>query len=203
MLFDNSDEKRGQILTKLSLAQVLYALGKTPEAEELYAAGVEQAKGETVKKEKNAQYFIEEITSLNNDIPDEEEDHYTVKFDSGLNGSLTGTTVYENILTGLTLEDAGVVSPTVVPNKDYKFEKFSPSFNLKDKVTSEYKKINLVYNKFLLERYLHKYRFNKSIIIKDIKNFHRNRRHILKKNHNYYLEREILEKFYKKNFNNL
>lgn len=29
-------------------------------------------KEETVKKEKNAQYFIEEITSLNNDIPDEE-----------------------------------------------------------------------------------------------------------------------------------
>ena len=29
-------------------------------------------KEETVKKEKNAQYFIEEITCLNNDIPDEE-----------------------------------------------------------------------------------------------------------------------------------
>lgn len=68
------------------------------------------------------------------------------------------------------------------------------------KVTSEYKKINLVYNKFLLERYLHKYRFNKSIMIKDVKNFHRNKRHILKKNHNYYLEREILEKFYKKSW---
>ena len=72
-----------------------------------------------------------------NNIKDEEEAHYTVKFDSGLNGSLTGTTVYENILTGLTLEEAGVVSPTVAPNKDYKFEKFSPSFNLKDKVTSD------------------------------------------------------------------
>ncbi len=46
VLFDNSDEKRGQILTKLSLAQVLYALGKTAEAEELYEAGVGQAKGE-------------------------------------------------------------------------------------------------------------------------------------------------------------
>ncbi len=66
------------------------------------------------------------------------------------------------------------------------------------KVTSEYKKINLVYNKFLLERYLHKYRFNKSIMIKDIKNFHRNKRHILKKCHDYYLEREILEKIFKK-----
>jgi len=45
-LFDNSDEVRGQILTKLSLAQVLYALGRTEEAEELYAAGVKQAKAE-------------------------------------------------------------------------------------------------------------------------------------------------------------
>jgi len=45
-LFDNSDEVRGQVLTKLSLAQVLYALGQTEEAEELYAAGVKQAKAE-------------------------------------------------------------------------------------------------------------------------------------------------------------
>ena len=46
VLFDNSDEKRGQILTKLSLAQVLYALGQTDEAEELYQLGVEQARAE-------------------------------------------------------------------------------------------------------------------------------------------------------------
>lgn len=46
VLFDNSDELRGQILTKLSLAQVLYALGETDKAEELYNAGVAQAKKE-------------------------------------------------------------------------------------------------------------------------------------------------------------
>ncbi len=45
-LFDNSDEMRGQILTKLSLAQVLYALGRTEEAEALYEAGVKQARAE-------------------------------------------------------------------------------------------------------------------------------------------------------------
>ena len=45
-LFDNSDEKRGQVLTKLSLAQVLYALGNTDEADALYEAGVKQAKAE-------------------------------------------------------------------------------------------------------------------------------------------------------------
>lgn len=46
VLFDNSDEMRGQILTKLSLAQVLYALGKTQEAEELYEEAVTQARAE-------------------------------------------------------------------------------------------------------------------------------------------------------------
>ena len=46
VLFDNSDEKRGQILTKLSLAQVLYALGRTDEAEQLYEEGVSQARAE-------------------------------------------------------------------------------------------------------------------------------------------------------------
>ena len=45
-LFDNSDETRGQILTKLALAQVLYAMGQVEEAEELYEEGVRQAKGE-------------------------------------------------------------------------------------------------------------------------------------------------------------
>jgi len=46
ILFDNSDEKRGQILTKLSLAQVLYAMGRTAQAQELYEEGVHQAKAE-------------------------------------------------------------------------------------------------------------------------------------------------------------
>lgn len=45
-LFANSDEMRGQILTKLSLAQVLYAIGQVEQAEQLYAAGVAQAKKE-------------------------------------------------------------------------------------------------------------------------------------------------------------
>lgn len=46
VLFDNSDEKRGQILTKLSLAQVMYALGQTEQAEALYDEGVKQARAE-------------------------------------------------------------------------------------------------------------------------------------------------------------
>lgn len=45
-LFDNSDETRGQILTKLALAQVLYAMGRVEEAETLYDEGVSQARAE-------------------------------------------------------------------------------------------------------------------------------------------------------------
>ena len=45
-LFDNSDEIRGQILTKLALGQVLYALGRVDEAESLYEEGVKQARAE-------------------------------------------------------------------------------------------------------------------------------------------------------------
>ena len=77
------------------------------------------------------------INDLNNNgIADEEEAHYTVKFEAGLNGSLTGTTVYENILTGLTLKEANVVSPTVIPNAGYKFDGWEPEVLDNTKVTS-------------------------------------------------------------------
>jgi len=45
-LFSGSDEKRGQILTMLSTAQVLYALGRTDEAKVKYDDGVALAKKE-------------------------------------------------------------------------------------------------------------------------------------------------------------
>ncbi|MCL2888046.1 MAG: hypothetical protein FWF35_01865 [Elusimicrobia bacterium] len=47
-LFAGSDEKRGQILTKISLAQTLYALGRAAEAKEKYDAAVSQAKVENL-----------------------------------------------------------------------------------------------------------------------------------------------------------
>lgn len=45
-LFANSDEKRGQILTELSTAQTLYALGDATTAEKIYSAAVTAAKKE-------------------------------------------------------------------------------------------------------------------------------------------------------------
>jgi len=47
-LFAGSDEKRGQILTKLSLAQVMYALGQTGAAKAKYDGAVALAKAENL-----------------------------------------------------------------------------------------------------------------------------------------------------------
>lgn len=66
------------------------------------------------------------------------------------------------------------------------------------KVTKEYTQINFLYNKFLLERYLNKYNFKKSIIINDYHKFHRDKLHLIKEKDKYYLEKEYLNKIYKK-----
>ena len=62
----------------------------------------------------------------NNDIPDYKEGHYTIEFVAGENGKLEGTLKYENILVDLTFEEAGITIPTIVPNKDYIFDGWSP-----------------------------------------------------------------------------
>lgn len=45
-LFANSDEIRGQLLTEISLAQLLYVLGKKAQAQKIYFAAVARAKKE-------------------------------------------------------------------------------------------------------------------------------------------------------------
>lgn len=66
------------------------------------------------------------------------------------------------------------------------------------KITEEKKKINYIYEKFVLERYLNNYNFKKSTLITNDKKFYKNKRHLIKKNDIYYLEREYLEKKYEK-----
>lgn len=66
------------------------------------------------------------------------------------------------------------------------------------KIIKEQKQINFTYQKFILERYLYKYKFKNSIIINNPNKFHRNKRHLLKLDNKYYLESEYLEKKYKK-----
>ena len=66
------------------------------------------------------------------------------------------------------------------------------------KIIIEYKQINYIYEKFLLERYLKNYSFKKGIIVNNINKLRRGKRHLIKIGDSYYYEREILEKKYKK-----
>ena len=66
------------------------------------------------------------------------------------------------------------------------------------KVTTEWKNKKYLTDKFLLERYLHKYKFKKRKNVNSINDFMRNRNHIVKIGDKYYTEKEVL---YKK-FNN-
>lgn len=65
------------------------------------------------------------------------------------------------------------------------------------KLTTESRQIQYIYERFLLERYLHRYSFKKSTIVDDCKKFRRNYRHLVNQEGKYYLEQEILEKKYK------
>ena len=54
-------------------------------------------------------------------------------------------------------------------------------------ITKEKNKINYIYNKYLLERYLNNYKFKNTKIISDINSLYRDKSHIIKKDNNYYL----------------
>ena len=64
------------------------------------------------------------------------------------------------------------------------------------KITKEKKKISTIYEKFLLERYLKKYKIKDTKIITNSNNFYRNKKHLIKKDQKYYYETEFLEKKY-------
>ncbi len=68
---------------------------------------------------------------------------------------------------------------------------------LLSKLLEERKQRNFYYEKFLLERYLHRYTFSKLKVIKDPKEMRRDFRHLIKKGDHYYLERDFLKKKYK------
>jgi len=65
-------------------------------------------------------------------------------------------------------------------------------------IYKENKKIDYIYNKFLLERYLKCYNFKEANIINNINNLYRDKRHLLKNKGKYYTEYEFLQKKYKK-----
>lgn len=65
-------------------------------------------------------------------------------------------------------------------------------------ITKEKNKIDYIYNKYLLERYLNNYKFKNTKIINNINSLYRDNKHIINKDDKYYLEKEYLEKKYKK-----
>lgn len=64
------------------------------------------------------------------------------------------------------------------------------------KITKEKNKISTMYEKFLLERYLKKYKFKDTKIINNSNNFYRNKEHIIKEKGKYYYESDFLSKKY-------
>ena len=65
------------------------------------------------------------------------------------------------------------------------------------KLLKEKSNINYYLEKFILERYLHKYKFKKSKVVKNIKDFKRDYYHLIKVNSKYFLEEEYLLRKYK------
>ena len=65
------------------------------------------------------------------------------------------------------------------------------------KLITEKRNINYYLEKFILERYLHKYKFKKSKIVRKTKDFKRDYYHLIKINDKYFLEEEYLLRKYK------
>lgn len=82
--------------------------------------------------------------------------------------------------------------------KNLKFNIIIMTIFLIYKLAQEKKQINIIYEKFLLERYLNKYKFRKKEITDDINNLYKNKAHIIRNNGKYLLENEYLEKKYDK-----
>ena len=65
-------------------------------------------------------------------------------------------------------------------------------------ITKERNKIDYIYNKYLLERYLNNYNFKSNKIINNINNLYRDKKHLIYKNNKYILEKEYLNEMYNK-----
>lgn len=65
------------------------------------------------------------------------------------------------------------------------------------KLTEAYKKRNYYYNKFTLERYIKKYKFNKLKIINNRSKMMRDKRHLIKEKGSYVTEKQSLTRKYK------
>lgn len=64
------------------------------------------------------------------------------------------------------------------------------------KIIEEYKQIKFYYNKFLLERYMYPTKYKNMKVIKNINNFYRNKKHVIKYENKYLTEKEALKKIF-------
>lgn len=95
-----------------------------------------------------------------------------------------------------------VVSMILILQKSITLNIIIMLFTMLILTTKEKRRINLLYNKFILERYLNNYKFHKSKLINSSDNFYRNYRHIIKENGKYYLESDYLNKKMQKSMKN-
>ena len=72
------------------------------------------------------------VDENDNDIPDYKEDHFTISFEAGTNGTLTGTDEYSDILTGILWGTAITAVPTPVADSGYAFDYWSPAIPADD-----------------------------------------------------------------------
>ena len=65
-------------------------------------------------------------------------------------------------------------------------------------ITKEKNKIDYIYNKYLLERYLNHYNFKSNKIINNINNLYRDKTHLIHINNKYTTEKDYLNEMYRK-----
>lgn len=69
-----------------------------------------------------------------------------------------------------------------------------------DNIIKYYKDINYLFNRFLLERYLHSYQYNKTKKITKIDNMYKQKRHIIKEKDKYLTEKQLLKQRFDKKY---
>ena len=65
------------------------------------------------------------------------------------------------------------------------------------KIIEESKSIDYIFNKFLLERYLRKFKYRKDIVVKKVDNYYKYKNNIIIKNKQMLSEKDALRIYYK------
>lgn len=129
-----------------------------------------------------------------------------VPLDGGKLLTLFLTKIYpfkRSIKISIKLSYATLIMLLIINSHNIKINSIIMFILILTKIKGESKNIALIYEKFLLERYLNKYKFKKSMLINNPENFYKHKSHIIRENGLYFLENEYLEKKYKKSKKNV